>query len=51
MTMKVIILPFDISMVKGKIKLTTHSKCVSIMIKTIIRYAKHVAMALTYGVL
>ena len=51
MITKIIILPFKMITVKGKVKLSTHSKCVNIMVKPVISYAKHVATAHTCGVL
>ena len=46
MTMKVIIPPFDMIMVKGKVELNTCSKCINIMIKPTVRDSKHVARSL-----
>ena len=49
-TMKIVIPPFETIMVKYKVRLNIHSKCIYVMIEPIVRYSKHVAMAHTHGV-
>ena len=51
MTIKIVFLPFEMIVVKGKVKLNTHSKCVNIMIKPIVEHSEHIAMGYSYGIL
>ena len=45
------ILLFETTIVKGIVNLTTHSKCLSVVVKPVAEYSEHIAMARSYGVL
>ena len=51
MMMTVVIPPFATIMVKRVVTLTTYSKCVNVIVKPILGYVDHIAMARSYGVL
>ena len=48
---EVLILPFVTTVVKGIAKLMTHSKHVNVVVKPVMCYSDHIAMARSYGVL
>ena len=48
---EVIILPFMTIIAKGITNLMTHSKCMNVVVKPVIGYLDHVAMARYYGVM
>ena len=43
--------PFGTTVLKGIANLTTHSKCLSVVVKPVAVYSEHIAMARLYGVL
>ena len=45
------ILPFETTVVKGIVNLTTHSKCLSVVFEPVAGYSKQIAIARLYGVL
>ena len=48
---EIVILPFGITVVKGIVNLTIHSKCLNVVVELVTGYSEHIAMARSYGVL
>ena len=43
--------PFGTTVVKGNTNMTTHSKCLNVVVESVTGYLEHIAMARSYGVL
>ena len=48
---EVVIVPFMTTVVKGITNLRTHSKCVNVVVKPVLGYSDHIAMARSYEVI
>ena len=48
---EVMIPPSGTTVAKGIVNLTTHSKCLNVIVEQVTRYSEHIAIARSYGVL